>query len=112
MESIQRYWKRTDKTYLLLCILSSSFAVLALSSWAAKQGSGFALDDVTGQIVGIGDYRRAVVQAGAAAHWAVCCSSALKHRLPEPRQGVASPRCRHLGHGAPTLFIRNVTVGR
>ena len=67
MESIQRYWKRTDKTYLLLCILSSSFAVLALSSWAAKQGSGFALDDVTGQIVGIGDYRRAVVQAGAAA---------------------------------------------
>ena len=55
MESIQRYWKRTDKTYLLLCILSSSFAVLALSSWAAKQGSGFALDDVTGQIVGIGD---------------------------------------------------------
>ena len=50
MESIQRYWKRTDKTYLLLCILSSSFAVLALSSWAAKQGSGFALDDVTGQI--------------------------------------------------------------
>ena len=67
MESIQRYWKRTDKTDLLLCILSSSFAVLALSSWAAKQGSGFALDDVTGQIVGIGDYRRAVVQAGAAA---------------------------------------------
>ena len=67
MESIQRYWKRTDKTYLLLCILSSSFAVLALSSWAAKQDSGFALDDVTGQIVGIGDYRRAVVQAGAAA---------------------------------------------
>ncbi|WP_243001343.1 hypothetical protein [Faecalibacterium sp. OF04-11AC] len=59
MESIQRYWKRTDKTYLLLCILSSSFAVLALSSWAAKQGSGFALDDVTGQIVGVGDYRRA-----------------------------------------------------
>ena len=67
LESIQRYWKRTDKTYLLLCILSSSFAVLALSSWAAKQGSGFALDDVTGQIVGVGDYRRAVVQAGAAA---------------------------------------------
>ena len=67
MESIQRYWKRTDKMYLLLCLFSSAMAVLALSSWAAKQGSGFAVDELTGQITGIGDYRRAVVQAGAAA---------------------------------------------
>ena len=53
--------------YLLLCLFSSAMAVLALSSWAAKQGSGFAVDELTGQITGIGDYRRAVVQAGAAA---------------------------------------------
>ena len=67
LESIQRYWKRTDKMYLLLCLFSSAMAVLALSSWAAKQGSGFAVDELTGQLTGIGDYRRAVVQAGAAA---------------------------------------------
>ena len=48
MESIQRYWKRTDKMYLLLCLFSSAMAVLALSSWAAKQGSGFAVDELTG----------------------------------------------------------------
>ena len=53
--------------YLLLCIFSSVMAVLALSSWAAKQGNGFATDEVTGAIIGIGDYRRALVQAGAAA---------------------------------------------
>ena len=36
--------------YLLLCIFSSVMAVLALSSWAAKQGNGFATDEVTGAI--------------------------------------------------------------
>lgn len=35
-------------------------------SWAAKQGNGFATDEITGAITGIGDYRRALVQAGAA----------------------------------------------
>ena len=39
--------------YLLLCIFSSVMAVLALSSWAAKQGNGFATDEVTGAIIGI-----------------------------------------------------------
>ena len=65
MENIRRYFKRTDKTYLLLCIFSSVMAVTALSSWAAKQGNGFAVDEITGQITGLGDYRRAAVQAGA-----------------------------------------------
>ena len=41
-------------------------AVVALASWAAKQGSGFATDELTGAVIGIGDYRRALVQAGAA----------------------------------------------
>ena len=66
MENIRRYFRRTDKTYLLLCIFSSVMAVTALSSWAAKQGNGFAVDEITGQITGLGDYRRAAVQAGAA----------------------------------------------
>ena len=73
MESIRQYWKRTDKVYLLLCIFSSTMAVLALASWAAKQGNGFATDAVTGQITGIGDYRRALVQAGAASVWSLLC---------------------------------------
>ena len=49
MENIRRYFKRTDKTYLLLCIFSSVMAVTALSSWAAKQGNGFAVDEITGR---------------------------------------------------------------
>mgnify|MGYP007061162659 CR=1 FL=1 len=40
--------------------------MVALASWAAKQGNGFATDEITGAITGIGDYRRALVQAGAA----------------------------------------------
>ena len=111
LESIQRYWKRTDKTYLLLCILSSSFAVLALSSWAAKQGSGFALDDVTGQIVGIGDYRRALVQAGAAAIG--LCVAVLLSNIDYRSLVKVWPVHVAVTWGMvlPTLFIRNVTVG-
>ena len=111
MESIQRYWKRTDKTYLLLCILSSSFAVLALSSWAAKQGSGFALDDVTGQIVGIGDYRRAVVQAGAAAIG--LCVAVLLSNIDNRSLVKVWPVHVAVTWGMvlPTRFIRTVTVG-
>ena len=111
MESIQRYWKRTDKTYLLLCILSSSFAVLALSSWAAKQGSGFALDDVTGQIVGVGDYRRALVQAGAAAIG--LCVAVLLSNIDYRSLVKVWPVHVAITWGMvlPTLFIRNVTVG-
>ena len=65
--------------YLLLCLFSSAMAVLALSSWAAKQGGGFAVDELTGQITGIGDYRRAVVQAG---HRHSGGHPSVQHRLP------------------------------
>ncbi len=111
MESIQRYWKRTDKIYLLLCLFSSTMAVLALSSWAAKQGSGFALDEVTGKITGIGDYRRAVVQAGAAAIGLILAIllSNIDYRSLVKVWPV------HVavtwGLVLPTLFIRNVTLG-
>ena len=111
MESIQRYWKRTDKMYLLLCLFSSAMAVLALSSWAAKQGSGFAVDELTGQITGIGDYRRAVVQAGAAAIGilvAILLSNIDYRSLVNvwPVHVVLT-----WGLVLPTLVIRNVTLG-
>lgn len=111
MESIQRYWKRTDKPYLLLCLFSSAMAVAALSSWAAKQGSGFALDEVTGKIIGVGDYRRAMVQAGAAAIGltiAVLLSNIDYRSLVKvwPVHVAVT-----WGLVLPTLFIRNVTVG-
>ena len=111
MESIQRYWKRTDKSYLLLCILSSTFAVLALASWAAKQGNGFALDDITGQIAGVGDYRRAVVQAAAAAIG--LCIAILLSNIDYRSLVRVWPIHVAVTWGMvlPTLFIRNVTVG-
>ena len=111
MESIRQYWKRTDKVYLLLCIFSSTMAVLALASWAAKQGNGFATDAVTGQITGIGDYRRAVVQAGAAAIGilvAILLSNIDYRSLVNvwPVHVVLT-----WGLVLPTLVIRNVTLG-
>ena len=38
MENIRRYFKRTDKTYLLLCIFSSVMAVTALASLGRQAG--------------------------------------------------------------------------
>lgn len=111
MEGIRRYFKRTDKTYLLLCIFSSAMAVLMLASWAAKQGSGFATDEATGAITGIGDYRRALVQAAAAAIGillAVLLSNVDYRSLVKvwPVHVVAT-----WGMVLPTLFIRNVKIG-
>ena len=111
MESIRRYFRRTDKIYLLMCIFSSAMAVVALSSWAAKQGNGFALDDVTGQIAGIGDYRRALVQAGAAVIGiaiAVLLSNVDYRSLVKvwPVHVVLT-----WGMVLPTLVLRNVTIG-
>ena len=99
MENIRRYFKRTDKTYLLLCIFSSVMAVTALSSWAAKQGNGFAVDEITGQITGLGDYRRAAVQAGAALIGLVIAVllSNIDYRSLVKEWPV---HVAHLGHGA------------
>ena len=111
MDSIRQYFKRSDKIYLLLCIFSSIMAVLALSSWAAKQGNGFATDEVTGAIIGIGDYRRAMVQAGAAAVGIVI---ALLLSCVDYRSLVKVwPVHVALTWGLvlPTLVIRNVAIG-
>ena len=111
LESIRQYFKRTDKVYLLLCIFSSAMAVLALASWAAKQGSGFATDAITGQITGIGDYRRAVVQAGASV---IGIALALLLSCIDYRSLVKVwPVHVALTWGLvlPTLVIRNVSIG-
>ncbi len=111
LESIRQYFKRTDKIYLLLCIFSSTMAVVALASWAAKQGNGFATDEITGAITGIGDYRRALVQAGAAVLGIVIALllSCIDYRSLVKVWPV------HVvltwGLVLPTLFIRNVSVG-
>ena len=111
MDSIRQYFKRSDKIYLLLCIFSSVMAVLALSSWAAKQGNGFATDEVTGAIIGIGDYRRALVQAGASVIGIVI---ALLLSCVDYRSLVKVWPVHVVltwGLVLPTLVIRNVSIG-
>ena len=111
LESIQRYFKRTDKVYLFLCIFSSVMAVVALSSWAAKQGNGFAVDEVTGAITGIGDYRRALVQ-GISALIGLTIAILLSNI---DYRSLVKVWPVHValtwGLVLPTLVIRNVTIG-
>lgn len=111
MENIRRYFRRTDKTYLLLCIFSSVMAVTALSSWAAKQGNGFAVDEITGQITGLGDYRRAAVQAGAALIGLVI--AVLLSNIDYRSLVKVWPVHVALTWGMvlPTLVLRNVSIG-
>ena len=86
-------------------------AVVALASWAAKQGNGFATDEITGAITGIGDYRRALVQAGAAVLGIILALllSCIDYRSLVKVWPV------HValtwGLVLPTLFIRNVSIG-
>ena len=86
-------------------------AVAALASWATKQGSGFATDAATGQILGIGDYRRAVVQAGAA--FIGICVALLLSCIDYRSLVKVWPVHVALTWGLvlPTLFIRNVAIG-
>ena len=111
LENIRRYFRRTDKTYLLLCIFSSVMAVTALSSWAAKQGNGFAVDEITGQITGLGDYRRAAVQAGAALIGLVI--AVLLSNIDYRSLVKVWPVHVALTWGMvlPTLVLRNVSIG-
>lgn len=111
LKGVQTYMKRTDKFYLILCLLSSGLAMLTLASWAAEQGSGFDLDEITGQIVGVGDYRKALVQAAAAGIGliaAIILSNIDYRSLVKvwPFHVVFT-----WGLVLPTLVIRNVTIG-
>ena len=111
MESIRQYFRRTDKIYLLLCVFSSVMACVALSSWAAKQGNGFAVDEITGQITGIGDYRRALVQ-GVSALIGIAVALLLSNI---DYRSLVKVWPVHValtwGLVLPTLFIRNVSIG-
>jgi len=111
LESIRQYFRRTDKIYLLLCIFSSVMACVALSSWAAKQGNGFAVDEITGQITGIGDYRRALVQ-GVSALIGIAVALLLSNI---DYRSLVKVWPVHValtwGLVLPTLFIRNVSIG-
>ena len=86
-------------------------ACVALSSWAAKQGNGFAVDEITGQITGIGDYRRALVQ-GVSALIGIAVALLLSNI---DYRSLVKVWPVHValtwGLVLPTLFIRNVTIG-
>ncbi len=68
---IRQYIKATDWFYLLLCISCSVLSVIALLSIGMDNG-GFQLDAFTGEITGLGNYRDALVQAGASCIGIVC----------------------------------------
>ena len=86
-------------------------ACVALSSWAAKQGNGFAVDEITGQITGIGDYRRALVQ-GVSALIGIAVALLLSNI---DYRSLVKVWPVHValtwGLVLPTLFIRNVSIG-
>lgn len=111
LKGVQGYIKRTDRLYLLLCIFSSVMAVVALASWATEQGGGFSVDELTGEIIGIGNYRRALVQGVAAAAGLVI---ALLLSLVDYRSLVKVWPVHVAvtwGMVLPTLVLRNVTIG-
>jgi len=55
--------RKTDKVYLLLCLFSSGMAVLALASWAAKQGNGFAVDGRGRKMAGCDSFAKSAQNA-------------------------------------------------
>ena len=64
VKSLGNYVKRTDKLFWAFCVGSSVFAVLVLISVGMEQRGGFQYE--SGQIVGLGGYQQAVMQAMAA----------------------------------------------
>ena len=111
LESVRLYAKRTDKVFWFFCLFSSAMAVLMLASWAAEQGGGFAVDEITGQITGIGDFRRAMVQAASAGLGIVIALilSTVDYR------SLVKVWPFHVvftwGLVLPTLFIHNLALG-
>ena len=83
-------------------------AVLALPSWAAKQAAVCRDDHRPDQRHG--DYRRAVVQAGAAAIGILVAIRPTSTTVKPSSMSGLSMWC-HMGPVLPTLVIRNVTIG-
>ncbi len=111
LKGVRDYMKRTDRVYLLLCIFNSLMAVVVLASWAAEQGSGFAVDELTGEITGIGDYRRAVVQGGAALVGLVIAILLSKIDYRSLVKVWPVHVALTWGMVLPTLVVRNVSIG-
>lgn len=111
LKGVRGYFKQTDRTYLLLCIFSSVMAVVMLASWATEQGGGFSVDELTGEILGIGDYRKAVVQGGAAVVGLVI--AVLLSRVDYRSLVKVWPFHVAVTWGMvlPTLVLRNVSIG-
>ncbi len=63
MKMIRRYFKATDWVYLLMCLCCSVLSVITLMSIGYGQG-GLEVDSFTGEVVGLGEYRDAAMQAG------------------------------------------------
>ena len=66
LKPIGGYLRQTDRTYWVLCIGSSLFACVVLASIGMQQLGGFDVNELTGAVQGLGGYKRAAVQAGAA----------------------------------------------
>ena len=64
VRALGHYINRTDKLFWTFCIGSSLFAVIVLISVGMEQRGGFRYE--AGQIVGLGGYQQAAMQAAAA----------------------------------------------
>ncbi len=65
-KALGSYFKKTDLFFLLICAGSSIFATILLISIEFSSGGGFELN-AAGEIIGLGGYQRAAMQAAASA---------------------------------------------
>ena len=108
---IRQYFKATDKLYLLLCAGCSLFSVIVLVSIGRFQLGGFTYDSVSGAVVGMGGYSKAIVQAAASLLGILCAivlSSFDYHDIVKiwPLHAAVT-----WGLVLPTLFLHNVKLG-
>ena len=107
----KQYLKATDLVYLGLCLLCSVLSVLVLTSIGRYLLGGFVVDELEGQITGLGGYRYAVVQAVAMVVGAACAIflSCIDYRALVRIWPVHS--ILTLGLVLPTLVLHNVKIG-
>ncbi len=105
---IKQYLKATDWFYLLLCISCSVLSVVTLLSIGMDRG-GFDLNQFTGEIEGLGNYRDAAIQAGASMLGILCAVilSCIDYR------GLAKIWPIHVGitWGLVLLTLTKLTLG-
>ena len=108
---IGNYIKGTDHRYLLACIGSSIFAVVVLCSIGYKQLGGLATDEISGEVIGLGGYRRAVVQGAVSVLGVILAVilSKIKYRDLANLWPMHAALC--WGLVLPTLVLHNVSIG-